>query len=54
MFLLYFLTLLLQSQQSAIHFASAKGYVDVAKALLSTGRVDLRATDQVLDMIMQF
>ena len=49
-----FLTLLLQSQQSAIHLASAKGHVDVAKALLSTGRVDLRATDKVLDMIMQF
>ena len=54
MFLLYFLTLLLQSQQSAIHFASAEGNVDIAKVLLSTGRVDLRATDQVLDMIMQF
>ena len=51
---LYIFTLLLQRQQSAIHFASAKGHVDVAKALLSAGRVDLRATDQVLDMIMQF
>ena len=46
--------MLLQSQQSAIHIASARGHVDVVKTLLSTGRVDLRATDQVLDMIMQF
>ena len=50
MFLLYFLTLLFQSQQSAIHHASARGHVNVAKALLSTGRVDLRATDKVLDI----
>ena len=47
-----FSTLLLQRQQSAIHLASAGGHVDVTKALLLTGRVDLRATDKVLDMII--